>query len=155
MALRDWIELCILIATVIGGIVVAVWVIPNTINSAIDKVVTKLAETERQIYGRVETVEREARDGRTRIHQKIDGNVSSLDAKYNGLRDNIDIVKRDYARRDDLEGAVDRVERALGETREAISELGDRMDRGLSEFTKTVTQLALSIAAQRQASAGD
>jgi len=51
--------------------------------------------------------------------------------------------------------AVDNVVRALGEAKEAIATMGDRVDHSVAKFSETVTNLALQIARRGTSAAGD
>lgn len=134
---HDWIDLGSIIVTLMVVVAGCVWVVPQ----AIERAVSKLAV-------RVEEVEKIGREGRKGLHLKIENGEHDLDQKFNALRLDIDNVKQNYARRDDLEGAVMRVERATGEIREDMAALAERVDKAVDRFTTSVTDLAMKVATQ-------
>jgi len=142
----DWIRLAVLVLAGAGALAASItWVVSYADKKSREMLEALKANTA-LLFKEIKEVDEKRSSSNKELHGKIEAQGNSLDGKFNVIRGGLDDVKRDYARRDDLASSVDRMERASGETREAISQLGDRIDRGFAAFTQTVTDLALKLA---------
>jgi len=142
----DWIKLAVLVLAGAGALAGSItWVVAYADKKS-REMLKALKENSDLLFQEIKDVDDRRSSNNKDLHSKIENTANSLDGKFNVIRSGLDDVKRDYARRDDLAATVERMERASGETREAIAQLGDRIDRGFAAFTQTVTDLALKLA---------
>lgn len=73
------------------------------------------------------------------LHKKIDDTATSLDVKFNTVRDEIGKVKEDYVRRDDLNALEARIGKSFDATTAAVDRLRVRFDES---FVKMIDLLA-------------
>lgn len=130
--------LVVAIAVAVGG---TFWKLITYVNKAASSLIEKIDREKGDLDGKIDEQDRKRSDGIKAVHKKIEDTSASLDQKYNMLMLELGRIKDNYVRRDDLEGHLQRLERAQGVTAESIDALRDRIDRGFLEFTRALAQV--------------